>query len=183
MIRSLANTLRLTVRRAAVAVLSCASIACSHAATPAGPPPASSPSRLLGEPLPSFRRPTLQGQTFDTAASSGKWLVVDFFADYCKPCQRTLPALEALHRQQPGLTIIGVSLDDTPDGAWRSVRRHRLTFPVIHDAGNVLAGRMRVTELPMSFVIDGGGRVRWVGGPNQPGGALEHVVVTLTSAP
>ena len=129
--------------------------ACAHQESPPAPPPPSSPSRLLGEPLPTFRRPTLQGATFDTAASAGQVIVVDFFAAYCKPCQRTLPALEALHRKQPGLTIVGVSLDDTPDNAWKSVRRHRLTFPVVHDAGNVLAGRLRVTELPISFVVDG----------------------------
>lgn len=157
-------------------------LGCGHAAGPA-PPPASSPSRILGEPLPTFRRPTLQGGTFDTAASPGQMLVVDFFAAYCKPCQRTLPALEALHRRQPGITIVGVSLDDTPDNAWKSVRRHRLTFPVVHDAGNVLAGRLRVTELPISFLIDGSGRVRWVGGPDQPDDALERAIAAFAARP
>jgi len=164
-------------------MLLCAALGCAHATGPA-PPPASSRSRLLNEPLPTFRRPTLQGGTFDSAAATGpgQVVVVDFFAAYCKPCQRALPALEALHRRQPGLTIVGVSLDDTPDNAWKSVRRHRLTFPVIHDAGNVLAGRMRVTELPISFVIDRGGRVRWVGGPDQPDDALERAIAAITTA-
>ncbi len=164
-------------------MLFCAALGCAHASGPAAPPPSSS-SRLLGEALPTFRRPTLQGTTFDTASASGpgQVMVVDFFAAYCKPCQRTLPALEALHRKQPGLTIVGVSLDDTPDNAWKSVRRHRLTFPVVHDAGNVLAGGMRVTELPISFIVDGGGRVRWVGGPDQPDDALERAVAAITAS-
>jgi cytochrome c biogenesis protein CcmG/thiol:disulfide interchange protein DsbE len=170
------------VRRAVAVILFCASLGCAHASGPAALP-ASSPSRLLGEPLPTFRRPTLQGATFDTAAWAGQVIVVDFFAAYCKPCQRTLPALEALHRKQPGLTIVGVSLDDTPDNAWKSVRRHRLTFPVVHDAGNVLAGRLRVTELPISFVVDGSGRVRWVGGPDQPDDALERAIATYSRPP
>jgi cytochrome c biogenesis protein CcmG/thiol:disulfide interchange protein DsbE len=155
-------------------------LACAHAPAP---PSASSPSRLLGETLPSFRRPTLQGGTFDTAAAAGQVVVIDFFADYCRPCQRVLPALEALHRKRPGLTIVGVSLDDTPDRAWRSVRRHGLTFPVIHDVGNVLAGRLRVTELPITFLVDGAGNVRWVGGPEQPGDGLERAVAALSRAP
>jgi cytochrome c biogenesis protein CcmG, thiol:disulfide interchange protein DsbE len=173
------------VRRAVAVVLLGAALGCAHAGGSPAPPPASSPSRLLGEPLPTFRRPTLQGATFDTAAFAGsdQVMVVDFFAAYCKPCQRTLPALEALHRKQPGLTIVGVSLDDTPDNAWKSVKRHRLTFPVVHDAGNVLAGRMRVTELPMSFVVDGSGRVRWVGGPDQPDDALERAIATYSRPP
>jgi len=169
------------VRRAVAVILFCATLGCAHAAGSVAPPP-SSPSRLLGEALPTFRRPTLQGGTFDTAASPGQVVVVDFFAAYCKPCQRSLPAQEALHRKQPGLTIVGVSLDDTPDNAWKSVRRHRLTFPVVHDSGNVLAGRMRVTELPISFVVDGGGRVRWVGGPDQPYDALERAIAAISTA-
>jgi len=157
--------------------------ACAHQNSTAAPPPPSSQSRLLDEPLPAFHRPTLQGGTFDSSAAAGHLLVVDFFATYCQPCQRKLPALEALHRRQPGLSIVGVSLDETGDAALKSVARHHLTFPVVHDSGNVLAGRLRVTELPISFVVDGQGRIRWVGGPDQPDDALARVVAALASAP
>jgi peroxiredoxin len=157
--------------------------ACAHPNSPAAAPPPSSSSRLLDTPLPAFHRPTLQGGTFDSSTASGRVLVIDFFAAYCRPCQRKLPALEALHRQQPGLSIVGISLDETRDVARKSVARHRLTFPVVHDAGNVLAGRLRVTELPISFVVDGRGRIRWVGGPDQPDDALQRAVAAVTAAP
>jgi peroxiredoxin len=157
--------------------------ACAHQESPPLPAPPSSASRVLDAPMPVFRRPTVQGGTFDSADTSGKLLVIDFFAAYCRPCQRKLPELEALHRRQPGLSIVGVSLDETSDVARRSVSRHRLTFPVVHDAGNVLAGRLRVTELPISFVVDGQGRIRWVGGPDQPDDALARAVAALNAAP
>ncbi len=151
-------------------------LGCAHATSP--PPPPSSPSRLLGEALPAFRRPTLQGGAFDTSEASGRVLVVDFFADYCRPCQRTLPALEALHRAHPELAIVGVSLDDDARGAAKAIGRHKLTFPVVHDSGNVLAGRFRVTELPCAFVVGGDGRIRWVAGPGQPDDALGRAALT-----
>jgi peroxiredoxin len=155
--------------------------ACAHQNSPAPAAPPSSSSRMLDAPLPAFHRPTLQGGTFDSAAAPGRVLVIDFFAAYCRPCQRKLPALEALHRRQPGLSIVGVSLDETGDAARKSVARHHLTFPVVHDTGNVLAGRLRVTELPISFVVDGQGRIRWVGGPDQPDDALARAVAAFTS--
>jgi peroxiredoxin len=174
-----------------ISLLVCAPpLACAHQESPPAPPPPSSASRVLDAPMPAFRRPTVQGGTFDSADTSGKLLVIDFFAAYCRPCQRKLPELEALHRRQPGLSIVGVSLDETSAVARRSVTRHRLTFPVVHDAGNVLAGRLRVTELPISFVVvieggqkDGQGRIRWVGGPDQPDDALARAVAALTAAP
>jgi cytochrome c biogenesis protein CcmG/thiol:disulfide interchange protein DsbE len=157
--------------------------ACAHQeSAPAAPPP-SSPSRMLDATLAPFHRPTLQGGTFDSAAATGQIMVIDFFAAYCRPCQRKLPALEALHRRQPRVSIVGVSLDETGDAARKSVTRHHLTFPVVHDAGNVLAGRLRVTELPISFVVDGRGRIRWVGGPDQPDDALARAVAALEATP
>jgi peroxiredoxin len=172
------------VRRVCAILLagSALQVACAHQDSSAPPAPPSSSSRLLDEPLPTFRRPTVQGGTFDSSSASGHLLVIDFFAAYCRPCQRKLPELEALHRRQPGLSIVGVSLDETGDAALKSVGRHHLTFPVIHDAGNVLAGRLRVTELPISFVVDGSGRIRWVGGPDQPDDALDRAVAALTAA-
>jgi peroxiredoxin len=138
---------------------------------------------LLDAPLPAFSRPTLQGGTFDSSTAAGQVLVIDFFAGYCRPCQRKLPQLEALHRRQPHLSVVGVSLDETDAAARKSMAKHHLTFPVVHDPGNVLAGRLRVTELPVSFVVDGQGRIRWVGGPEQSDGALAQAVAAFTGAP
>ena len=144
-------------------------LACAHTPEAAQPPPPSAPSPLLGQEVPAFRRPTVQGPVFDTATprASRRVLVVDFFAAYCRPCQRALPALEALHEARPDVDIVGVSLDDAPEGAQRMIDRHHLTFPVVHDGGHVLAGRFRVTELPTSFIADAGGRVGWAADPAQ----------------
>jgi peroxiredoxin len=155
--------------------------ACAHAPEP---PPPSSPSPLLGAAVPAFRRPTVQGATFDTVAVGGRVLVVDFFAAYCRPCQQALPALEALHAARPDVAIVGVSLDDAPEGAQRMIDRHHLTFPVVHDGGHVLAGRFRVTELPTSFIADAGGRVVWAADPAQAVSedALPRAVTAIAGA-
>jgi peroxiredoxin len=177
---SRAPTRPLAPRRALMAA-ALALAACAR--PPTAPPPPSSPSPVLNQSVPPFRRPTMQGATFDTAAVGARLLVVDFFAAYCRPCQRTLPALEALHRNRPDVTVVGVSLDDTPEGAVRMINRHHLTFPVIHDRGHVLAGRFRVTDLPTAFVVDGSGRIIWSAGPAQPVDALPRAVSALGDAP
>lgn len=134
--------------------------------------PASSPSRLVGRPAPSFRRPTVQGGHFRTEDTAGQVLVVEFFARYCQPCQQRLPAAEQLRQELPDVRVVGVSLDETPEAALEQVRRYRLGFPVIHDAGLVLAGRFRVSELPYALVVGADGRVLWAGGPGQSHEAL-----------
>jgi peroxiredoxin len=99
----------------------------------------------------------------ETASLRGHVVVVDFFAEHCVPCAKSLPAIEALHKSQPEVAVVGVSEDDEVEGARRVVARYGLRFSVVHDAGHVLAGRYRVSELPATFVVDARGVVRWHG--------------------
>ena len=152
-------------------------VLCLTACGGMAPPPPSAPSPILHRELPRFHRVTLAGAPLDTSALAGRVVVVKFFAAYCGPCQRTLPVAEALHRDQPGRRVHrrlrGRAHRATPPPRCEP---YSLTFPVIHDAGNVLAGRFRVTELPATFVVDRHGRVAWVGGSTQESDALRQAV-------
>jgi peroxiredoxin len=124
------------------------------ARAPAPAPPASSPSPLLGKVAPDFARPTLDGARFELSASRGHVAVLKFVAKYCAPCLRSLPAVERFHREHPELALVAIAEDESEDDARALASMHHLTFPVIHDPGNVLGGRYRVTELPVTFVVD-----------------------------
>jgi peroxiredoxin len=147
---------------------------CGPRPPPPGFPP-TSPSPLVGAPLPDLGRRTLNLGALDREALRDRVVVVEFFAAYCRPCQRSLPAAESLHRRGAA-RVIGVSLDDDEGAAWQQIQRHRLSFPVIHDRGRLVAGRFRVGELPVSFVVDRRGRVVWVGGPGRAEADLRRAV-------
>jgi cytochrome c biogenesis protein CcmG/thiol:disulfide interchange protein DsbE len=146
------------------------SVACGSA-----PVRASAPSPLLGKPVKDFKRPTLAGATLDTSSFRGRVVVVEFFAKYCKPCEKALPATASLSRELGGVAFVGVSEDEHALEADTLAKRHNVTFPVVHDAGNVIAGRFRVSEMPATFVIDRAGTVRWVG-------SAEHTTEDLRQA-
>lgn len=150
-------------------------LACACAGAPTPLPP-SAPHPLLGRPAPAWRGATLQGGHFAPAMAQGRVLVVEFFARYCGPCQRRLPAVERLRQELPDVTVVGVSLDQTPEAALAQVRAFSLRFPVIHDEGGVIAGRYRIAELPAAVVVGVDGRVLWAGGPGQSDQALRQAV-------
>jgi thiol-disulfide isomerase/thioredoxin len=129
--------------------------------------------------MPAFQRRALDGSTFDTGAHPSGVVVVKFFAQYCEPCKKTLPAAEKLHRDRPDVFFVGVSEDESASAAQNLVSLHGLTFPVVHDAGNVLAGRFRVSEMPVVFVSGRDGAIAWVGGPEQSDDALARAVESL----
>lgn len=150
---------------ALVASATAGAVGCGSPA-PAAPPP-SSPSSLLGNPAPSFQRDTIDGARFTTASSLGKVVVVKFVAKYCEPCKATLPAIERLHVARPDVAIVAVSEDETESDARELASSFHLTFPVVHDRQQVLAARWRVHDLPVTYVLDGHGKVAWVGGPEK----------------
>lgn len=114
-----------------------------------------------------FRRATLDGAVIDTGALRGKTVVLKVFARYCEPCKRTLPVVENFHKSHPDIVILGISEDETEAQARQMVEQFGLTFPVILDRDNVLIGRLRISEMPATFVLDHQGVVRWYGDASQ----------------
>ena len=161
---------------AALAFALAGALACSRA--PATFPP-SAPSPLLDGQLPDLRGVTLAGERLDPRTVRGRPVVVKFFAEYCEPCKRTLPAVERLAKEHGDVAFVGVSEDEHASTARAVAERYGLTFVVVHDRDRVLGGRFRVNELPVTFVADRSGKVRWVGGPAQTEADLAQAIDAL----
>lgn len=98
-------------------------------------------------------------------ALTGKAWVLDFFAAYCAPCHERFAVLRDVARQA---TVIGVSVDEDIDSATAQVSRFGIPFSVIHDPAHIIAGKFRVTILPVTFLIDASLRVAWVADERMP---------------
>lgn len=143
--------------------------------------PASAGHPLLGQPLPEIHhRQTLDGRPVELGQGP---VLVKFFADYCQPCKTTLPAAERIHEEYPDVAFLGIDEDETKETARDLARRYGLTFPVVHDPGNVLAGRFRVSAMPATFVADASGVIRWVGAEGQTEDELRQAVRASRAAP
>jgi thiol-disulfide isomerase/thioredoxin len=145
--------------------------------------PPSAPSSILDKPLPGFARRAIGGEAVSTREPSGHVVVVKFFAKYCAPCKKTLPAAQKLHESDADLMFIGIAEDEKRADIDEMVATYGLSFPVIHDRDNLLAGRFRVSVLPATFVADGRGRIRWVGGEKQSESDLAAAIDWVKSAP
>lgn len=74
------------------------------------------PIPVLGQPMPSYRLPTIGATSIDLGGARPKLLIVDFWDSRCAPCIAHMPEVKQLS-SEPGLEAVYVSLDDARGAA------------------------------------------------------------------
>lgn len=113
---------------------------------------------VVGRAAPAWSGTTLGGSALSSASARGHWIILNFFATWCGPCQRETPQLEefaAGGRAQ----VVGVVFRDSVSAARDFARTHHVTWALIGDPAGSVGNRYRVVGLPVSFVIDPHGRL------------------------
>jgi cytochrome c biogenesis protein CcmG, thiol:disulfide interchange protein DsbE len=115
-------------------------------------------SALLGEPVPEFSLPPLQGRERGLSSGDleGDVSLVNVWASWCVPCRREKPLFLRL-KEQGIVPIHGINYKDDPEQAVRFLETHGDAYERI---GADLNGRVAIDwgvyGVPETFVIDRG---------------------------
>lgn len=92
----------------------------------------------------------------------GKHIVLNFWATWCAPCRKEMPALDALQREFGGEKFEVVTLATGRNklaGINRFFEEEKITaLPILLDAKQAVARDMAVLGLPITVIIDPEGR-------------------------
>lgn len=124
---------------------------------------------VFPRPAPNFSVKNLAGENVSLEKFRGQVVLLDFWATWCKPCVKSMPALQQLHERfsAKGLAVLGISTD--ANGAKHVptfLAKHKISYPNFLDSGDEPAWeRYKVKVLPMLFLIDRKGQIvqQWIG--------------------
>ena len=96
-------------------------------------------------------------------------LLLTFGASWCKPCAEGLPRLKALSVKHPEVRLVLIAVENDADQAQKFATRIGIDGPAVLDKFEQVAKAYGVageekTQLPRTFLIDAGGRVRAIYG-------------------
>jgi cytochrome c biogenesis protein CcmG, thiol:disulfide interchange protein DsbE len=117
---------------------------------------------LVGQSAPGIAGATLGGGTFNLAAERGRWVVVNFFASWCPPCQQEQPELVAFayaHRSAGDAALVGVVFDDGASTARSFMESTGSSWSSVVDPGGQIALDYGVRGPPETFLVSPGGTV------------------------
>ena len=127
---------------------------------------------LVGAIATPFRLKDLSGREHSLEDYKGKVVLLDFWATWCAPCRKEMPAFEKLHGELKGkdAVILAVDVGENEETVARYIDKEKFTFPVLLAEHGEMPNKYNVSAYPTLMVIDKNGRIAetLIGGRSEP---------------
>lgn len=112
----------------------------------------------------------------------GHWVLVNYWAEWCKPCLKEIPELNALD-QEPDIIVLGVNYDDIRGAELRELgQRMNIRFDLLNQDPGAQFGWQTPNALPATLVIDPDGKLQQVLLGEQTRASIRAAIGLRTSA-
>lgn len=118
----------------------------------------------VGSQALDFTQNDTAGNPVSLTSFKGKYVLVDFWASWCKPCRAENPnVVKAFDKYKAkNFTILGVSLDSNKDSWLKAINADKLSWTHVSDLqqwNNAVAVLYHVQSIPQNFLIDPNGKI------------------------
>ncbi|MGF2615965.1 TlpA family protein disulfide reductase [Rossellomorea vietnamensis] len=111
------------------------------------------PGPAIGTLAPEFSLNTLSEESIYLTDYRGKKVLINFWAAWCAPCTKELPALEAFKKANTAVEVISINIDPE-DRAKEFAEKAGVSFPVLLDEDDKVNEAYGVISIPTTILIN-----------------------------
>lgn len=118
----------------------------------------------VGSEAIEFTQNDTTGKPVSLNSFRGKYVLIDFWASWCKPCRMENPNVVTAYNKfkDKNFTVLGVSLDKVRENWIQAIKDDGLAWTQVSDLqywNNAVARKYKIESIPQNFLVNPDGKI------------------------